>query len=252
MASSFGTSPWHFYLTKMITFPGVIIGVCFVLSIIVLLVKRPKNIFLWCFIPFLLAHTLVPHKEERFMFSFAFFFAIILTTAYNLLYDFIQKRTLTKILNYVFLIIFAAVNIIGLLIMSQQGMEKGRIAITKYVYDHYRERPINVLFFVNSNPYNPWHFSASIRFYDPGNIQSQRYILNLEHLNEYLPAEGVDHLLFIKKPDLQDSDLVQSIEEMGYVFKKQSVPAWVEKSYKIHDNFPNMWIYTLFVYEGKQ
>jgi len=250
MASTFGTSPWHFYLVKLITFPGIVIGICLVLSILILLIKNPGNIFLWCFIPFLLAHTLVPHKEERFMFSFAYLVAIILTTAYNLLYNFIQKRTLTKVLNYIVLIIFVATNIIGLLVMSHQGADKGKIVMTKYVYEHYKERPINLLFFANSNPYNPWHFTP-IRFYSPDNIQNQTYIRSSEELDDYLPIEGFDNLLFIKKPDWKDTELIRSIEERGYVFKQQSVPFWVEKIYKLHDNFPNMWIYTLYVYEGK-
>ena len=184
------------------------------------------------------------------MFSFAYLVAIILTTAYNLLYNFIQKRTLTKVLNYIVLIIFVATNIIGLLVMSHQGADKGKIVMTKYVYEHYKERPINLLFFANSNPYNPWHFTP-IRFYSPDNIQNQTYIRSSEELDDYLPIEGFDNLLFIKKPDWKDTELIRSIEERGYVFKQQSVPFWVEKIYKLHDNFPNMWIYTLYVYEGK-
>jgi phosphatidylinositol glycan class B len=248
MASVFGVSPWYFYLKKLISFPNYMVGICFALSLIILLIKKPKNIFLWCFIPFVLAHSFVPHKEERFIFPLAYLFAVILTTAYSFLYDFIQKRTFTKILNYVFLTLFAATNIVGLLVMSHQGADKGRIAMTKYVYDNYKDRPINVLFFSNSNPYNPWHFKP-IRFYAPSNLQNQIYIRSLEELNDYLPVEGYENLLFVKKPDLQNIDVVRAIEEKKYVFKQQSVPSWIEKTYKLHDNFPTMWIYTLYIYE---
>ena len=247
-APDFGTSPWYFYLVKLISFPNIMVGACFMLSIIILLIKTPQNIFLWCFIPFLFVHSLIPHKEERFIFPLAYLFAVILTTAYNLLYDFIQKRTLTKILNYVVLILFTTINIIGLLVMSNLGADKGRIAMTKYVYDHYKNRPVNILFLSNSNPYNPWHFGA-IQFYLPNNIQNQTHIHSLEELNDFLPVDGCDNLLFIKKPDLQHTNAIQIMEEKGYVFKQQSVPYWIEKIYKLQDNFPNMWIYTLYEYE---
>lgn len=247
-ASSFGVSPWYFYFTKIISFPNYIVGICVALSMVILLIKRPKNIFLWCFIPFLLAHSIIPHKEERFIFPLAYLFAVMLTTAYGFLHDFIQKRTLTKVLNYVFLIIFAVVNITGLLVMSQNGPEKGKIVMTKYVYDNYKDRPINLLFFNNSNPYNPWHLRP-IRFYSPDNLQNQIYISNLEELNNYLPVEGYETLLFIKKSDWQNTDITSTLKERGYIFKQQSVPVWVEKMYRCHDNFPEMWIYTLYVYE---
>jgi len=247
---NFGTSPWYFYLTKLISFPNYIVGISFVVSMIFLLLKTPKNIFLWCFIPFVLVHSFVPHKEERFIFPLAYLFAIILTMAFHLLYDLIRKRTVFKTFNHVFLFLFFATNLVGLLVMGYQGADKGRIAMTKFVYDNYKERPVKVLFFSNSNPYNPWHFGP-IRFYSPPNLQDQVYINDIDVLNVHPPLEGYDNLLFIKKTYLQNSEVVRELEERGYVFKQQSVPLWIEKIYKLHDNFPNMWIYTLYVYADR-
>jgi len=241
----FGTSPWYFYLIKLISFPNYIVGICFIISIIILLIKNPKNIFLWCFLPFLFFHSLVPHKEERFIFPVAYLFAIMIITAYNLLNDFIQKRTVTKIINYVVLVLFAAVNITGLLVMGCSGADKGRITMTKYVYDHYNERPLHILYLSNSNPYSPWHFRFN-QFYLPNNIVSQIHIHSVEEIDHYPPVDSCDNLLFIKKTNLKDPNVVWLIKEKEYVFKQQSVPIWVEKVYKVHDNFPNMWIYTLY------
>ena len=248
MASHFGTSPWYFYLLKLLSFPNYIVGICFALSFIILLIKNPKNIYIWCFIPFLFFHSLVSHKEERFLFPLAYLFAIILISAYDLLYNFIKKRKFTRILNYVLLVLFAIVNITGLLVMGTCGADKGRISMTKYVYDNYHENPLNILYLSYSNPYNPWHF-CYIQFYTPNNVHKQTRINSLEELNDFPPVDGCTNLLFIKKPDLKDADAIRRIEEKGYVFIHQSVPVWVEKIYKVHDNFPNMWIYTLYEYK---
>jgi len=82
----------------------------------------------------------------------------------------------------------------------------------------------------------------------PDNIHDHTYIWNLEDLNDFPPVDDCDNLLFIKKTDLNDST-IRLIEENGYIFKHQSVSVWVEKIYKLQDNFPKMWIYT--VYEKK-
>jgi len=245
MSSLFGTSPWYFYLIKLISFPNYVVGVCFVFAIIILLIKMPKNIYLWCFIPFLFFHSLVPHKEERFIFPLAYLFAIVLITAYNLLNDFIQKRGITRVLNYALLVLFTVVNIIGLLVMGFSGADKGRITMTKYVYDHYNKHPLNILYLTNSNPYSPWHFGFN-QFYLPNNIKKQTHIHSVEEINVFPPMDSCDNLLFIRKCDLKDPNVTQLIEKNGYIFKKQSVPIWVEGVFKLHDNFPKMWIYTLY------
>ena len=244
-ASSFGVSPWYFYLLKLVSFPSYFVGIPLVLAMIILIIRHPKNIYLWCFVPFLFFHSIIPHKEERFMFSMVYYAPIMMALAYNSLYTFIQKRTITKVINYLLLTLFAVANIVGIAVMSQTGPEKGRIALTKYVYDNYKNRPINIIFVTCSNPYNPWHYSP-IQFYYPDNIKSSIHIQNLEELNDSLLIAGYDNLLFVKKPDLEHPNAARFIEENGFIFEKQSVPVWVEKIHKIHDNYSTMWAYTLY------
>jgi len=78
-ASNFGVSPFWWYLTEM---PIALVPP---LSIILLLFaafgiwKKPAHVFSWCLLPFVLAHSMVAHKEVRFLFPMAlpfFFFAV--------------------------------------------------------------------------------------------------------------------------------------------------------------------------------
>ncbi|MCC7466209.1 MAG: hypothetical protein IT261_08075 [Saprospiraceae bacterium] len=77
-AATFGVSPFWWYFTEL---PIVLVPP---LSIILLLFagygiyKHPMHVFSWSLIPFVLAHSMVGHKEVRFLFPMAitfFFFA---------------------------------------------------------------------------------------------------------------------------------------------------------------------------------
>ena len=244
---SFGVSPWYFYLVKLFSFPSYFVGIPLVLAIIALIICRPKNIYLWCFIPFLIAHSIIPHKEERFLFPMVYYAPVLLAMAYGLLYKFIQKRTVTKAVNYLLLLLFVVVNVIGLAVMSLTGPEKGRLALTKYIYDNYRNRPVNMIFVSWANPYSPYHYTP-IRFYYTNNIK-QHNIKSLEELNDSLLIAGYENMLLVRNYDIQHPDAVTLIEEKGFVFEKRSVPIWVECIHNIHDNYPRSFIYVLYKHD---
>jgi len=77
-APDFGSSPWYYYLEKLIQFPSVFIGILLFIAFAVLVIRTPKNIYLWCIVPFIVAHSIIPHKEERFLFPIIYLFPVIM------------------------------------------------------------------------------------------------------------------------------------------------------------------------------
>ncbi len=71
-AAEFGVSPWWFYIPDFLVkaIPPVSIVLLFLL--VAGIRRQPRHIFTWLFLPFLLVHMAVGHKEIRFLFPVAF------------------------------------------------------------------------------------------------------------------------------------------------------------------------------------
>lgn len=68
VSSLYGTEPWYYYLKSISEAPSVIIGYMTALSIFFVLITDYKNIIIWCIFPYLVIHSIIPHKELRFLF----------------------------------------------------------------------------------------------------------------------------------------------------------------------------------------
>jgi GPI mannosyltransferase 3 len=81
-ASTFGTEPWWGY------FSALFFDLILPLSIVLLLLaiqgirNQIKHVFVWAFIPFLLGHMLISHKEIRFLFPMAIPFLFFITAGW--------------------------------------------------------------------------------------------------------------------------------------------------------------------------
>ena len=67
-ARRFGASPWWWYLTKIPVAAGPPIGVLLLLGVPLAWWRRPHNPLTWITLTFFLAHTVLGHKELRFLF----------------------------------------------------------------------------------------------------------------------------------------------------------------------------------------
>lgn len=67
-AAGFGVKPWHYYLERLAWGPLLAMGPLVILGYVVLLFLYPGHLFTVVSLPFLVAHSLVGHKELRFLF----------------------------------------------------------------------------------------------------------------------------------------------------------------------------------------
>lgn len=68
---AFDTLPWYYYGPWVVKYAIPPIGALLLIAYIVLLVRNPRHLLVWSITPFLVALTLVPHKEIRFLFPIA-------------------------------------------------------------------------------------------------------------------------------------------------------------------------------------
>ncbi len=166
-ASSFGTLPWYYYIWYLIKFPFFPIGILILVSLLVLIIKSPKNIIVWTVIPFIIIHSLIHHKEERFLFPIINFIPIILILAYQQIETIFVNRKLYY-LKLIILIPLVLLNIVGLYAMSTKAAGVGRMDITSYIHNNYKDQQVKLISCQWSSPYNPWQ-SLPTKFYKEKN-----------------------------------------------------------------------------------
>lgn len=71
-AAGFGVSPWWWYFTEMpiLLLPPVSLFLFWFMGSGIR--RSPWHVFVWCMVPFVLGHSLIGHKESRFMFPLIF------------------------------------------------------------------------------------------------------------------------------------------------------------------------------------
>lgn len=243
-ASNFGTSPWYYYYTKILRLPTYFIGLPIILSFLIILLKKPKHYILWIVLPFLIGHSLISHKEERFLFPMIYFIPLILIEGYILLTNLIKKQIHQRIINYVLITVFLSINIVGIIAMGQKSAGVGTMEISKYIHEHYGKEKINLVFCSWANPYDPWH-GLPIKFYSEENLSDKR-INTLCELNDSLFTKDAINLFVIRKIDKENIDCFPNMKQDDFHFETQSVPNWIEKITTNYKGFNNQNILELY------
>lgn len=81
--SRFDAFPWYYYPPWILKYAVPPIGAAILLAFGILLIKQPRHPAIWCALPFLLAHTIIPHKELRFLFPLAILVPWLLVDAWT-------------------------------------------------------------------------------------------------------------------------------------------------------------------------
>ena len=169
VAASFGTRPWYHYFLWIGYYAIPPIGLMIFLSLITVIYKKPKNIIIWIVVPFILVHSLIAHKELRFLFPIVNFVPIIFVL-------FIQSfdwKILYNKWKYLFKISIVGLVLLNIILISIRSFIPAgfisRVNITKYIYEIENVQPIELYSFNNSNPFKPWGLTTN--FYGQKNIR---------------------------------------------------------------------------------
>jgi phosphatidylinositol glycan class B len=72
-ASSFGVDPWYTYITKGFSRGIPPVSLLYIAAFLYCWIKHPKSWLTWTTLPFLIVHSMISHKELRFIFPMALF-----------------------------------------------------------------------------------------------------------------------------------------------------------------------------------
>lgn len=127
VASSFGVMPWHFYFSQVFIYAFLPVSIVLFASVSTFIVWSRKHILSGAVIVFLLIHTLIPHKELRFMFPLVFCLPIIFADVLSRFKSLYWQKNI--------LIAFVVINVPLMLYMSVRPAQT-EIADIEYCNSH--------------------------------------------------------------------------------------------------------------------
>lgn len=214
--SNYGASPWYYYLEKIITFPRLFIGIPLFISLLFFFIKNPKNMFTWILVSFLFFHSIVGHKEERFMFPMVFMLPLILSFGYS---KYLYNRK-PKVIFRVVLVLFFAVNFFLIFLMSIRGVGRGRLVIAEYVYEHYQDKEIDLIYTTKGYLFEDPSGPLFMNFYKQQKLHTIE-VSNLCEISTILNENKNEKLVVIELGDLLLDDCLNM---ENAIFLKESFP----------------------------
>lgn len=190
-ASEFGTAPFYYYLIVflMVTIPPInlVLPVAFFSG----LHKLKMSPIVWAIVPYLLAHSIIAHKEVRFLLPVQYL--MIFVTVYGLSVYFKDK----KIRNYQRNLIKVAV-VLNSLVLLYMGYKpaKGKVRYQKFLYEHIAEG--NHIVISTKKDYYKIMGDMNTTFYRPKNLKSY-YVNTTNELASFLNAQHINTAFYVHR-----------------------------------------------------
>lgn len=233
VASKFGVSPWYTIIQQIIELPSVPIGILLLIAFLYTVSKDPKNILVWCIVPFLLAHTISPHKEPRFLFPIVNLLPTILTLFFQKMY--LRHFPLTVVTNKIIIFILLVFNFLCLYIFSYKSTRDGQTEIADYIYHNFSKGEVNLLCTYESNPFDP-ALSLRERFYK----NKRTEIVNITSLwdieLEKQLSQKKTNLVVLRIADITGKVTVDRLRDLNLKLVKSTLPWEMYKLVSLYDS----------------
>ncbi len=223
VSSHFGKAPWYFYLQEIVLQPLFPLGILLSCAILILAVKKTDGLITWLIALFILVHSVIPHKEDRFLFPLANLAPLILVLAAQEITRYRFNKGIR--LSGIFLLtVFSLINLTALCIMSARSAGTGRMAITQYIHQHYRNKPVNLITGPIANPYNPWTIFKD-NFYKDTQL-TEKAMNDPAEISTLIDSAKVN-LVVLSNTTAYSQEFKARLHQLGFHKKIQSIPAWI-------------------------
>jgi phosphatidylinositol glycan class B len=211
-ASGFGTLPWYTTIQYVIQGPLIPFGLLIFISLIVLIRFKIKHYTLWCFIPLFIVHTVVPHKELRFLFPLVFLLPMIVLEAFQSILIKLKGLNMEVPIGYAVHILLGSgilINIGALFLVVSQPAGDWHNSITQCVSQDSRAN-IKLYYYRHCNPYRIYPFLREV-FYENQHVNSMEFT-DIKRLSK---MEKSDYLV-LPNYLLTDVENLNIISMLGY------------------------------------
>jgi len=188
-AANFGVSPFWWYLTEMPIALVPPLSIALLFFSVLGVWRKPYHVLAWCAVPFVLAHSMVGHKEVRFLFPMAmplFFFAALGWEVFS--EKFKVKNWMVKFF-YFCLWANAFIMIIRILTPAKE-----MAAYEKFLWDWHGRNPESTVYFVKKAPQK--YFPLNMPFYEHPNQRQLPWYTNTMYKNDTTTLQFGDLMFF--------------------------------------------------------
>jgi phosphatidylinositol glycan class B len=159
VATHFGREPWWFYMARVAERATYPIGLVMLFLGGVFVATRPRDLVTWIVVPFLLVHTLVSHKEMRFLFPLVSIVPFLLVAGAEGMESWRRRPGLARF-GKVLLALLVSWNVLLLVIACLKPAEPV-YNLYRFIYRHYGDRQV-ILFYDAENPYERARFTPAL------------------------------------------------------------------------------------------
>lgn len=214
-AAHFGTDPWWFYLTSFIMIAIPPISLVLLYFFVVGIYSKSKNVFVFILIPFLIGHSLVAHKEMRFLFPM--WFAFVYVAAIGIDFCVLKFKS-----NNFFKYSFICLIVLNLVALAYRTIAPADEAIPYFNFAHQEFKQPTTIVCIKTPLFHLANLNAN--FYKPKNIR-EIVLENENELADFLNTNNPDSVIvFYKAPTLNSIST-------NYTYKRVycMLPDWVFK-----------------------
>jgi len=235
IAAGFGTAPWWDYFATFFLVGIPPISLVLMAFLFVGVYKKPLNIFSFILIPFVVAHSLVAHKEMRFLIPMIFPFLYMVSIATD---HFIATYKPRKIYTYSFKVLV----VVNFLMMIYRTLIPAQDALPyfRYVHKNLQKNPTTILCL--QEPLFSL-YGLKMNFYKPANI-NELVFKDEDTLSAYVVASKEDSVIIFQRKAFLPVKLTGYASKRIYTF----YPEWLLK-YNINhwEDRANIWsIYVVY------
>ena len=188
-AADFGVAPFWWYLTEIPIALLPPLSIALLAFCIMGAWAKPLHVLTWCLVPFVVAHSLVAHKEIRFMFPMALPFFFLVAVGWEVFNKaFVVKKWVVKAF-YICLWINAIVLIFRILIPAKE-----MASYSKFLWDWGDSHPGTAVYFVKKEP--RYNFPLNMPFYENPKQRQMSWYTDPPYKNDTTALRPGDLMFF--------------------------------------------------------
>lgn len=129
-ARRFDELPWYYYPPWIVKYAIPPIGATILLAFVLVLWKRPSHLIVWCALPYIVVHSIIAHKELRFLYPLALLVPWLLLEAWGIA----KTLTTSRPLLHTLLVILTVFNVVGLGVVITSSAGEGRVRLAEVLH----------------------------------------------------------------------------------------------------------------------
>lgn len=239
VAASFGKMPWYSYLEMIFERPTILVGCIIIVSLVLAVTCHYRHPAVWCIVTFLIGHSMIAHKELRFIFPIVNILPLLIIWS-------MEKLLVNRALRISAISIFLMVNVGGLTMLAFKPAAYGKAKMMRLVTNEWHKGKCVYA----SSAGNPFLVAGFLEpsFYKPNEMIIHNFNYDIEQCNRSERQNRLENgVVILAEREKAEREWLMS---QGAEKEKRSVPLWVERLNVFYKVYDPQW--TLMMYEKKQ